>query len=86
MIVLLLLRIVGCAPTERHKLAKGDLRETGKVVFSNLKICSGWIETSRSLRGEIHPGRFCKILNLSQRSKLLQLWSGNIRKVQEKEN
>jgi hypothetical protein len=25
-------QFVGCAPTERHKLAKGDLRETGKVV------------------------------------------------------
>jgi hypothetical protein len=35
-----------CATTERHKLAKGDLRDTGKVVLllTYLKICSGWIE------------------------------------------
>jgi hypothetical protein len=71
---------------------KGTTRQrrfalTGKVVFvTYLKICSGWIENLKALRGEIHPAGFCKGLTLSQALELLQLWRRNIREAQGKQN
>jgi hypothetical protein len=62
-------------------------RITGKdcLVAYLLEDCSGWIETSRSLRGEIHPAGPARPRTLSQASKVLQLERENIRRRQEKE-
>ena len=70
----------------KAQLAKGRFALRGKLSLFLLDIAADRLKPQGPSEVEIQPAGSAKAQTLSQPSKLLQLWKGNIRKVSTKEN